>query len=139
GEFIAHSHLFGRVKTTAWLKKGFSRMTEPVISEIGKAPGCKPLMERSVDALSEADFKALYAAIQAAKFMAPSTRSVLAIGEEAMSKSILRLGRVDFFAVMSRKPTICDYKPVQVEVAVARREEKGQEPDDPATLLRFAN
>lgn len=139
GEFIAHSHLFGRVKTGAWLRKGFSRVTDPIIAEIGKAPGCKALLEKSVDALSEADFKALYAAIQEQKFMAPSTRSVLAIGEESLSKSINRLGAVDFFSVVSRKPTIADFKPVQVEVAVARREEKGAAPDDPATVIRFAN
>jgi DNA topoisomerase-6 subunit B len=64
---------------------------------------------------------------------------VLAIGEESLSKSINRLGKVDFFAVMSRKPTIADFKPVQVEVAIARREERGAEPDDPATVIRFAN
>ena len=139
GEFIAHSHLFGRVKTEAWLKKGFSRITEPVLAEVKKSPGCKPLLDRSVDALNETDFKNLYAAIQAAKVMAPSTKSVLAIGEDSMSKAIDRLGKVDFFAVVSRKPTICDFKPVQVEVAMARREERGQEPDDPATVLRFAN
>lgn len=139
GEFIAHSHLFGRVKTAAWLRKGFSRVTDPILQEIGKADGCKGLLDKSVDALNEGNFKALYTAIQNVKFMAPSTKSVLAIGEESMSKSILRLGKVDFFAVVSRKPTICDYKPVQVEVAMARREEKGQEPDDPATVLRFAN
>ena len=139
GEFIAHSHLFGRVKTSAWLRKGFSRMSDPLVAEIGKQPGCKSLLDKNVDNLSEGDFKQLYGAIQALKFMAPSTKSVLAIGEDALSKSINRLGKVDFFAVVSRKPTICDFKPVQVEVAMARREEKGQEPDDPVTLLRFAN
>ena len=139
GEFIAHSHLFGKVKTAAWLRKGFSRVSDQIITEVGKAPGCKPLMDKSVDALNEAEFKALYSAIQNAKFMAPSTKSVLAIGEDSLSKSINRLGKVDFFSVMSRKPTIADFKPMQVEVAIARREERGQEADDPATILRFAN
>jgi DNA topoisomerase VI subunit B len=139
GEFIAHSHMFGRVKTNAWLRKGFSRVSDQIIAEVAKAPGCKPLMEKSVDALNEAEFKALYTAIQNVKFMAPSTKSVLAIGEESLSKSINRLGKVDFFSVMSRKPTIADFKPVQVEVAIARREERGSEPDDPATVIRFAN
>ncbi len=139
GEFIAHSHLFGRVKTSAWLKRGFSRVNEPALVEIGKAPGCKPLMERSVDGLTEGDFKAVYSALQNVKFMAPSTKSVLSIGEEALSKSIARLGKVDFFSVVSRKPVICDFKPVQVEVAVARREERGADPEEPVTVLRFAN
>ena len=139
GEFIAHSHLFGRVKTSVWLRKGFSRVTDSIIAEIAKVPGCKPLLEKSVDALSETDFKLLYQAIQDQKFMAPSTKSVLAIGEDSLSKSIDRLGKVDFFSVVSRKPTIADFKPVQVEVAMARREERGSAPDDPATVIRFAN
>jgi len=57
--------------------------------------------------------------------MAPSTKSVLTIGEEALSKSILRLGQVDFFSVVTRKPAICDFKPVSVEVAIARLQRTG--------------
>ena len=43
--------------------------------------------------------------------MAPSTKSVLTVGEEALSKSILRLGEIDFCRY-DPKPTICDFKPV---------------------------
>ena len=31
GEFIAHSHLFGRVSIGAWLRKGFSRVSDGVL------------------------------------------------------------------------------------------------------------
>ena len=31
GEFIAHSHLFGRANLKTWLKKGFSRISVMVI------------------------------------------------------------------------------------------------------------
>src|SRR4030095_4038621 len=34
GEFIAHSHLFGRVSIGAWLKKGFSRVSDGVLKEM---------------------------------------------------------------------------------------------------------
>ncbi|RYZ69756.1 MAG: hypothetical protein EOP09_07145, partial [Proteobacteria bacterium] len=33
GEFIAHSHLFGRVKVNAWLKKSFSRVNEGTLKD----------------------------------------------------------------------------------------------------------
>ena len=36
GEFIAHSHLFGRVKVSQWLKKGFSRIHEGVLKDLVK-------------------------------------------------------------------------------------------------------
>ena len=139
GEFIAHSHLFGRVKTSAWLKRGFSRVSDGTISELNKGGIKASLLEKSVDAVNEAEFKDLFSSIQNLQLMAPSTKSVLSIGEEALAKSIRRLGAVDFFSVVTRKPTICDFKPVEVEVAIARLEDRGIDPDSPVQILRFAN
>lgn len=139
GEFIAHSHLFGRVKVEGWLKKGFSRIHEGVLNDLVKSGLKRALLDKQVDALSEAEFKELFVAIQNEKLMAPSTKSVLSIGEESMAKSIKRLGAVDFFAVVSRKPTICDFKPVQIEVAVARLEDRHIEAESSVQVLRFAN
>lgn len=139
GEFIAHSHLFGRTKVSAWLKKGFSRIHEGVIGDLVKAGMKKGLFEKNVDQLAEGEFKDLFVAIQAQKLMAPSTKSVLSIGEDAMAKSIKRLGAIDFFSVVTRRPTICDFKPVQIEVAIARLENRSAEGDEPVQVLRFAN
>jgi DNA topoisomerase-6 subunit B len=139
GEFIAHSHLFGRVKVGSWLKQGFSRVHEGVLKELVKSGLKAGVLDKSVDSLAEADFKELFVAIQNAPLQAPSTKSVLSIGEDSLSKSIRRLGPVDFFAVVSRKPTICDFKPVQIEVAIARLEDRSLEPDAPVQVLRFAN
>src|SRR5262249_51635447 len=55
-----------------------------------------------------------------------------------LAKSILRLGDVDFFSVVARKPRIADFKPVVVEVALARFLNRGGG-DEPIQLLRFAN
>ncbi|MBI2604927.1 MAG: DNA topoisomerase VI subunit B [Deltaproteobacteria bacterium] len=140
GEFIAHSHLFGRMKASAWLRKGFSRVSDGSIAEIKKAGLKSSLLEKHVDALAEPDFRGIYTAIQNTPLMAPSTRSVLTIGEEALSKAVSRLGSVDFFSVVTRKPTICDFKPVEVEVAVARMlDSKQYDPESGVTVLRFAN
>lgn len=143
GEFIAHSHLFGRANVSSWLKKGFSRVTDNVIAELVKAGIKKSVFEQSLDKTSEADFKEIFSKLQSVQLMAPSTRSVMTIGEEAFSKSVRRLGEVDFFSVVTRKPTICDFKPVAVEVAVARLKNavpRGQgEDESPAQILRFAN
>jgi DNA topoisomerase VI subunit B len=139
GEFIAHSHLFGKVKVGSWLKQGFSRIHEGVLKDLKKNGLKGALLDKSVDALNEVEFKALFVAIQNEKLMAPSTKSVLSIGEESLAKSIQRLGAVDFFAVVSRKPAIADFKPVQVEVAIARLLEKNVESDAQVQVLRFAN
>lgn len=139
GEFIAHSHLFGRIKVGQWLKKGFSRISDATIQEMVKGGIKHSLIEKSVDAMSESEFKDLFVALQNLKLMAPSTRSVLSIGEDSLAKSIRRLGQIDFFSVVSRRPTICDFKPVQVEVAVARLEDRSIEPESAVQVLRFAN
>ncbi len=147
GEFIAHSHLFGKMSLENWLKKGFSRVTDNIIDAMVKNGMNKKLLGESIDKLTEVHFKEVFMAMQKTELMAPSTKSVMTIGEEAFSKSIGRLGEVDFFSVVTRKPTICDFKPVAVEVAIARlisspvTNADGSSNNDgpPATVLRFAN
>lgn len=139
GEFIAHSHLFGRVTIGAWLKKGFSRVSDGVLADLKKEGLTKGLLDTSVDSINEEGFKKVFAALQKAKLMAPSTKSVLCIGEAALAKSIQRVGQVDFFSVVSRKPAICDFKPVLVEVAIARLLDRNMSEESSVTLLRFAN
>lgn len=141
GEFIAFSHLFGRATVSSFLKKGFSRITDNVIGEFIKNGLNKKILDQSVDKTSEAQFKEIFSAIQKTQLMAPSTKSVTTIGEEAFSKSIRRLGEIDFFAVVTRKPSICDFKPVAVEVAIARLKsmQKIEGEEGQVTVLRFAN
>lgn len=139
GEFITHSTLFGKTTLSKFLKTGFSRISDQSISEFTKKGLPKNLLEKPLTSLSDEDFKKAFMAIQNTDLMAPSTKSVLTVGEEALSKSITRLGEIDFFAVVTRKPTICDFKPVVVEVALARFKDRNQQNDTPVTLLRFAN
>ncbi|MCX7978581.1 MAG: DNA topoisomerase VI subunit B, partial [Bdellovibrionaceae bacterium] len=141
GEFITHAHLYGKITLSKFLKTGFSRVSDQSIADFVKAGLPKNLLERPLTSLNDEDFKKVFTAIQNTELMAPSTRSVLTVGEEALSKSIQRLGQIDFFAVVTRKPRICDFKPVVVEVALARFAQKtspdGEE--SPVQLLRFAN
>ncbi len=138
GEFITHSTLYGKVTLSKFLKTGFSRISDQSIKDfVGKGMP-KNLAEKPLTALSEEDFKKVFSAIQNTDLMAPSTRSVLTVGEESLSKSIQRMGQVDFFSVVTRKPTICDFKPVVVEVALARFLDRA-DADTPVQLLRFAN
>ncbi len=139
GEFITHATLFGKVTLSKFLKTGFSRISDQSISDFVKKGLPKNLLEKPLTSLTEEDYKKVFQAVQNTDLMAPSTKSVLTVGEEALSKSITRLGEIDFFAVVTRKPTICDFKPVVVEVALARFKDRYQEHDSPVTLLRFAN
>lgn len=140
GEFITHARIFGRISVAEWLKKGFSRISDKTVGEIirhGKLPAATA--QRQLPTLSDQDYTQLYKGIQDTTFLAPPTSSVMAIGEESLSLSIQRLGDIDYFAVVSRKPVICDFKPVQVEVAMARLQKRGSDSDEAVQVLRFAN
>lgn len=139
GEFITHSTLYGKISLSKFLKTGFSRISDQNISDLVKKGMPKSLIEKPITSLTDDDFKKVFSAIQDTELMAPSTKSVLTVGEDALSKSIQRLGEVDFFSVVTRKPTICDFKPVVVEVALARFIGRSQDHDEPVQLLRFAN
>lgn len=139
GEFITHATLFGKVSLSKFLKSGFSRVSDQSIKEFTTKGLPKGLLEKSITTLKEEDLKKAFQAVQETQLMAPSTRSVLTVGEEALSKSIQRLGEVDFFSVVARRPIICDFKPVAVEVALARFKDRNLEADAPVQLLRFAN
>ena len=138
GEFITHSTLYGKISLSKFLKTGFSRINDQSIKDFVKNGMSKGLVEKTITSLSEEEFKKVFQSIQATELMAPSTKSVLMVGEESLSKSINRLGKVDFFSVVTRKPIICDFKPVVVEVALARFIDRGDE-QSPVQLLRFAN
>ncbi|MBC7464398.1 MAG: DNA topoisomerase VI subunit B [Bdellovibrio sp.] len=138
GEFITHATLYGKISLSKFLKTGFSRVTDSSITDFVKHGMPKSLIEKPITSLSEEEFKKVFQAVQAAPLIAPSTKSVLTVGEDSLSKSINRLGKVDFFSVVTRKPTICDFKPVVVEVALARFISRGEE-GSPVQLLRFAN
>lgn len=138
GEFITHAGLYGKTEFGKFLKTGFSRVSDLTLKELVKGGMPKGLIETPTVKLNEEQFKTAYQVIQKSELQAPSTRSVMSIGEESLAKSILRLGDVDFFSVVTRKPKIADFKPVVVEVALARFLNRGSA-DEHIQLLRFAN
>ncbi len=139
GEFITHATLFGKTSLSNFLKTGFSRVTDQPLKDFVKNGMPKALLDKPITSLNQEQFKQVFTAVQNTELMAPSTKSVLTVGEDSLSKSIGRLGEIDFFAVMTRKPRICDFKPVVVEVALARFKNRNQDTDGPVQLLRFAN
>jgi DNA topoisomerase-6 subunit B len=138
GEFMTHASLFGKVTFSKWMKTSFSRVSDSSISDFVKKGLAKSLVEKPLSKFSEEDFKSAFKVVQETDLMSPSTKSVLTVGEDALSKSIQRLGAVDFMSVVTRKPRICDFKPVVVEVTLARFTDRGSE-DQPVQVLRFAN
>jgi len=139
GEFITHATLYGKISVDKFLKTGFSRISDQSVKDFIAKGLPKNLLDKPVTSITEENFKKVFQAVQDTELMAPSTKSVLTVGEDSLSKSIQRLGEVDFFSVVTRKPTICDFKPVVVEVALARFLNRVGDSDEPVQLLRFAN
>lgn len=139
GEFITHATLYGKVSVSKFLQTGFSRVSSQSIADMTKKGLPKALVEKPLTSLNEENYKTIFQAVQNTDLMPPSTKSVLTVGEDSLSKSIQRLGEIDFFAVVTRKPCICDFKPVVVEVALARFVTRSMESDSQVQLLRFAN
>lgn len=138
GEFITHAGLYGKIEFGKFLRQGFSRVQDASLKDFVKNGMPKSLLSTATNKLTEEQFKSAFQTIQKTDLLAPSTKSVLTVGEESLAKSILRLGDIDFFSVVTRKPKIADFKPVVVEVALARFLTRGSS-DDSIQLLRFAN
>ncbi len=141
GEFLQHAGLYGRMSLKNFLKTGFSRVTDKTIQEMGKRGLSASLFEKPLTSIKERDQKQIFAVLHEISLPSPSTKSVLSVGEEGLSQSIQRMGDVDFFSALTRKPRICDHKSVVVEVAIARLKKTEKKDDDEAAvqLLRFAN
>ena len=141
GEFISHALLHPQSSMVSFLKKGFSKVTSNTIGDFKKNGLKQALLNKTIRQFSESEYKKVFEIIQKTKMASPSTKSVLVVGEESLSQSIQRMGEVDFFSVITRKPKICDYKPVVVETAIARFLDKSglEKEENQVQLLRFAN
>ena len=140
GEFISHAHLFDKVALSVFLKKGFSKISKKTLDDFVKNSLPPVLLKKKVQSFTDVEYKKIFQIIQKTKMANPTTRSVLTVGEEALSHSIQRIGEVDFFSVITRKPRICDHKPVVVETAIARLLEKALDSENAIIrLMRFAN
>ena len=120
GEFITHAHLYSSFSLKMFLKKAFWRVNDSVIREFVKNKLPRTYLTQKVSKLKEQDFKKIFQAISDTALSNPSTKSVMVVGEDVLAKSVKRLGEIDFFSVNTRRPKICDFKPVVVEVALAR-------------------
>ncbi len=139
GEFLQHVGLYGRIALKKFFKTAFSRITDKSLRQMIQEGLDPKLLKKPLTAIGEREYKRIFSILHKIPLSNPSTQSVLAVGEEGLAESIHRMGEIDFFSVVTRKPRICDYKSVVVEVAIARFQSKSKEEEETAQLLRFAN
>ena len=138
GEFLQHVGIYGRITLKKFLKTAFSRITDSVFKQMIQEGLSAGLLNKPLTRIGEKEYKNIFSVLHKIPLANPSTKSVLAVGEAGLAESIHRLGDIDFFSVITRKPRICDYKSVVVEVAIARLKDTGRG-EDSIQLLRFAN
>jgi len=138
GDFLQHISLYRNLNLKKFLKTAFSRVSDKSLKLLSEKGVHSSLFKKTLHSIGEKDYKKLFSLLHELELPKPSSGSVLIVGEEALAESVHRLGDIDFFSVITRKPKICDYKSVVVEVALARLNKKGKE-EESIQLLRFAN
>jgi DNA topoisomerase-6 subunit B len=119
-----------------FLGEEFSRVSSNVAGRICDEAKLFVRARPSRIARNEAD--ALYAAIQRVKIMNPSTDCLSPIGEEQIVKGLRNVIEADFYAAVTRPPSVYRGNPFQVEVGIAYGGPKLL-PEELVRVLRFAN
>jgi len=135
GILINMLHDTSSTTLSSFLKNDFCRVSDKVAKEICNKAGVYEKSKPSRIAKQEAEN--LYKAIQEVKIIAPPTDSVTPIGEELILKGIKKEINADFYASITRPPSVYRGNPFVVETGIAYGGDIPKE--EPIKLLRFAN
>jgi DNA topoisomerase-6 subunit B len=117
------------------LMKDFSRVSSRIADEICQK--AKVATSRRPGEMSRDEAERIHKAIQATKIMAPPTDCIAPIGEDLIESSLRAEVRADFYAAVTRRPTVYRGNPFLIEAGLAYGGELSAE--DPVTVFRFAN
>jgi len=117
------------------LTRDFSRVSSRIADEICKKARVAP--SRRPGEMSRDESEGIHKAIQATKIMSPPTDCIAPIGEDLIESSLRSEVRADFYAAVTRRPTVYRGNPFLIEAGLAYGGELSAE--DPVTVLRFAN
>ena len=117
------------------LQGDFSRVSAKVANTICELAGVPPTRRPSEASRDEAE--KIHKAIQKTKIMSPPTDCIAPIGEDLLLRALKAEVEADFFATVTRRPTVYRGNPFMVEVALAYG--GGMTADDSVTLYRYAN
>jgi len=118
-----------------FLQKEFSRVSPRVAGEL-LAEAAIPVRARSAQIEAHAAER-LHQALGKVKIMAPPTNCISPIGEDLLLRALQQEVRADFYATVTRPPSVYRGNPFQVEVGIAYGGDLSSE--DLVTLYRYAN
>ncbi|MBN1437325.1 MAG: DNA topoisomerase VI subunit B [Sedimentisphaerales bacterium] len=102
---------------TSFLSEEFSRVSSKVSQEI--LDKAKISARKNPSTINHAEAEKLYRAINDTKIMAPSTRCVVPIGEDALLKGLQQVVEASFYTVCTRPPAVYRGNPFQIEAGLA--------------------
>jgi len=117
------------------LMKDFSRVSSRIVDEICQR--AKVASSRRPGEMSRDESERVHKAIQGTKIMAPPTDCIAPIGEELIESSLRGEVQADFYAAVTRRPTVYRGNPFLIEAGIAYGGELAA--DNPVTVFRFAN
>ena len=117
------------------LMKDFSRVSSRIVDEVCQK--AKVASSRRPGEMSRDESERVHKAIQVTKIMAPPTDCIAPIGEELIESSLRGEVRADFYAAVTRRPTVYRGNPFLIEAGLAYGGELSA--DDSVTVFRFAN
>ena len=117
------------------LMKDFSRVSSRIADEICQK--AKVAASRRPGEMSRDESEKIHKAIQLTKIMAPPTDCIAPIGEELIESSLREEVQADFYAAVTRRPTVYRGNPFLIEAGLAYGGELSAE--DSVTVFRFAN
>ena len=120
---------------TSCLRSDFSRVSARVAAEICDKAGVSHKRRPNDIRREEAD--AIYKAIAKTKIMAPPTDCIAPIGEDLIYAALKAEVDADFYAAVTRRPTVYRGNPFLVEAGIAYGGDMPME--ESATLYRYAN
>jgi DNA topoisomerase-6 subunit B len=117
------------------LQADFSRVSGRIADAICDKAGV-PGTRRPGD-ISREQAELVHRAIQSVKIMAPPTDCIAPIGQDLIEKALRAEVEADFYAAVTRRPTVYRGNPFLIEVGLAYG---GKMPaEEPITLYRYAN
>ncbi|MEE9607430.1 MAG: DNA topoisomerase VI subunit B [Myxococcota bacterium] len=113
----------------------FSRVSPRTAAAICERAGVAP--KRRPSEIRQDEAERIHAAIQKTKIMSPPTDCIAPIGEDLIERALRAEVKADFYASVSRRPTVYRGNPFLIEVGLAYGGELPAE--ESVTVYRYAN
>jgi DNA topoisomerase VI subunit B len=123
------------LNVSSFLQNDFSRVSPQVAKEICQTGAILP--QTKPQELTRDQAEKIIEAIKITKIMAPSAECIAPLGEDSLVKGLKKEIQAEFYAAITRPPSVYRGSPFVIEAAIAYGGQQLSE--EPVSLLRFAN